>query len=391
MKRTLFLIFAVMIASLHSFAASNGPEAKYGEYGLPLLSNLEDYQQYVGQKVIYLPKYLVKPGYYDEENFKGEFNKEYVISKITTKSPTRMEFVLSDPNDPKAKPVKMFINTYDDYYKIIDKKKVFVISKDFCPPLFFIDKFNANKNEMVGHQYSDPQVNFTVEVTAVEIIKGKESDDYPTIGYTLRDNSNGKTYTVAAKDAASKAKEIFTEAKSGHYRATLSSVEKPSNPEIRYGETTKVESENDLDKFSYLDNVISIIIFAKPSQFNFELKNISDNTLKIIWDEAVIVDIEGNSSKVMHSGTKYSARNESQSPTTIIKGAKIDDLASPTDKVYYSEYLKEWRNGSMYPSKPNIEGKKLTLMLPIQIKDVVNEYIFVFDLEYILNHPELLN
>lgn len=29
-------------------------------------------------------------------------------------------------------------------------------------------------------------------------------------------------------------------------------------------------------------------------------------------------------------------------------------------------------------------------MLPIQVKDVVNEYIFEFTLSYVFNHPEYL-
>ena len=45
----------------------------------------------------------------------------------------------------------------------------------------------------------------------------------------------------------------------------------------------------------------------------------------------------------------------------------------------------------MYPKQPALEGKQVSLMLPIQIKDVVNEYIFVFDLKYKYNHPERLN
>ena len=92
----------------------------------------------------------------------------------------------------------------------------------------------------------------------------------------------------------------------------------------------------------------------------------------------------------MHVGTKYSERNSAQPPTTVIKGAKIEDVATPTDRVYYSESLKEWTSESMMPKDPKLKGKQIQLMLPIQIKDVVNEYIFVFDLDYILNHPELL-
>lgn len=31
------------------------------------------------------------------------------------------------------------------------------------------------------------------------------------------------------------------------------------------------------------------------------------------------------------------------------------------------------------------------LMLPIQIKDVINEYVFVFDVNYVYNYPDRLN
>lgn len=92
----------------------------------------------------------------------------------------------------------------------------------------------------------------------------------------------------------------------------------------------------------------------------------------------------------MHAGTRYSDRNSSQPATTIISNAKIEDVATPTDRVRYSDVLSEWVSDSMFPSSPHLKGKQLRLMLPIQIKNVINEYIFVFDLLYVPNHPELL-
>ncbi len=53
--------------------------------------------------------------------------------------------------------------------------------------------------------------------------------------------------------------------------------------------------------------------------------------------------------------------------------------------------LKEWVIDSMYPKTPSEEVKQVRLMLPIQIKDVLNEYVFVSDVKYLYNHPELLN
>ena len=93
----------------------------------------------------------------------------------------------------------------------------------------------------------------------------------------------------------------------------------------------------------------------------------------------------------MHSGIKYSQREGDQPASTIIKGAKLEDLAAPTVKVYYSDILKEWTSMSLYSNaKTDLEGQIIKLMLPIQVKDVVNEYIFEFTLTYIFDHPEYL-
>lgn len=44
----------------------------------------------------------------------------------------------------------------------------------------------------------------------------------------------------------------------------------------------------------------------------------------------------------------------------------------------------------MYPKEIVSEPGQLRLMLPIQVKDVVNEYTFVFDVKYVYDHPERL-
>ena len=92
----------------------------------------------------------------------------------------------------------------------------------------------------------------------------------------------------------------------------------------------------------------------------------------------------------MHVETKYSQKDGDQPATTIIKNAKIDDLAVPTVNVRYSGVLKDWVIDSMYPNKIISEPGQLRLMLPIQIKDVINEYTFVFDVKYIYKYPERL-
>lgn len=204
--------------------------------------------------------------------------------------------------------------------------------------------------------------------------------------YTVKNSIDGTTKDIKAIDAET---EAFKLDNSGKFITALTKVEKPSNSAVRYGKTTSV-TEKDITKYSYEDNFIDLLIFASRTQFNFILKNVSDNTLKIVWNEAVFVD--GSSSKIMHAGIKYSQREGDQPASTIIKGAKLEDLAAPTNKVYYSEVLKEWTSESLF-SNANIgtEGQTVKLMLPIQVKDVVNEYIFEFTLSYVYDHPEYLS
>ena len=204
--------------------------------------------------------------------------------------------------------------------------------------------------------------------------------------YIVRYSETGMDKKVDVKSAEV---DCFKEDISGRYIATLSKVERPVNPATRYGKTSVVE-DSGVTKFSYVDKYIDIIIFAESSQFSFLLKNVSDNTIKLIWNEAVFVDAEGSTSKVMHVGTKYSEKDGDQPASTIIKGAKIDDIAAPTKNVRYSSTLKEWVVDPMFPSAYSKPIDPVRLMLPIQVKDVINEYVFIFDVKYKWNHPERL-
>ena len=121
--------------------------------------------------------------------------------------------------------------------------------------------------------------------------------------------------------------------------------------------------------------------------------------MKLIWNEAAFVGLDGSTSKIMHVGVKYSEREGDQPATTIIRGAKIDDIAVPTSNVYYDEGVtvgystigNGWKTRSMLPEKyQGKEAGEIRLMLPIQVKDVVNEYTFVFKVYYTYDHPELL-
>lgn len=182
---------------------------------------------------------------------------------------------------------------------------------------------------------------------------------------------------------------LFEDDIKSFYKPILTKVERTDNPEDRYGGISEVNKE-DVNWFRFSDENIDFEISGTISTFNFLLTNKTNNTIKLIWDDAVFVHVNGNTSKVMHNGIKYSERNNAQVASTVIRNSKLIDSIVPVDFVSYSELLKEWITTDDLPESDIYEGKTVSVMLPIQIKDVINEYILEFTLLYLPLHPERL-
>lgn len=175
-----------------------------------------------------------------------------------------------------------------------------------------------------------------------------------------------------------------------YYQPILTKVERTNDPENRYSGLKEVQVDQ-VSWFKFGDEFIDLSIKGTVEQFDLIIRNKSANTIKIIWDDAVFVNVDGNTSKVMHKGVKYVDRESSQGSSTIIRGSSLSDIIIPNVFVYYDESLKTWTSWAYYPEDSSYEGKTVTIMLPVQIKDVINEYLLEFTLLYLPLYPERLN
>lgn len=182
------------------------------------------------------------------------------------------------------------------------------------------------------------------------------------------------------------------------YSVGLSSVESPADAKQQFGETKVVTfNEEGVNKYRYEDDYINIVWYVGLKQFNFTLNNKSGHSLKINWDDISFVDTEGQVGRVMHSGVKYTERNNSQPATTVPKGASISDILLPTENVYFvSGQYGGWRENYLLPcvyqtpeafnaGASSLVGKTMTIMMPIMIENVQNDYTFTFNIEKLLN------
>ena len=183
-----------------------------------------------------------------------------------------------------------------------------------------------------------------------------------------------------------------------NYSIGLKTVESPDNAKQQFGETKIVNfQDGETNKYRYEDDYINIVWYVDSKRFYFDLTNKSGHTIKINWDDISYVDYNGKVGRVMHSGVKYTERNNSQPASTVPKGATLSDILIPTENVYFiSGRFGGWREKYLIPCVYNdaatrdaqassYVGKTMTIMMPIMIENVQNDYTFTFNIDKLLN------
>lgn len=365
--------------------------------------SVEGYQQYVGKSFFFRHAYgqmetWRKSGFDYDLTFKG---KTYTITKISVKDVTlndkpNKEITVIAIEDGEKKKVK-----FKGYQEVSLKVSLWSGVKKWPlighMPIVFVEPYNKYKQSLIGKTIKHDIVKDEYEI--VDVFWGDGGDKKIAEATLCVKVKNKRTDEIVSCSYSNVNITPFESALKGRYKTALLKVEKPEDATNRYGETKTIQDAG-VDKYSYNDSIVDVTIFGTEKEFYFSLKNISNHSLKVIWNEAAFVGLDGSSSKIMHTGTKYSQREADQPATVIIKGAKIEDVATPTANVYYENgvtigyktFGNGWKTRSMLPGK--YQGKEtgtIRLMLPIQIKDVVNEYTFVFKVYYTYDKPELLH
>ncbi len=163
----------------------------------------------------------------------------------------------------------------------------------------------------------------------------------------------------------------------------LVEVERPKEAKQRYGEqTVATTQEEGVTKYVFEDDMVRTVWYFGSKDISLLLSNKTDHSIKIIWDEAAYVDHHGASHRCMHSGVKYTDRNNPQPPTVVPRKGMITDIIVPTDNVAW--VANSWYTYDLFmKADSSLVGDSVQVLLPLEIEDVVNEYIFSFEVERI--------
>ncbi len=87
---------------------------------------------------------------------------------------------------------------------------------------------------------------------------------------------------------------------------------------------------------------LSLTASRPYESMDLNLKNTSNSTVVVIWDETSLRLPDGSSSGVIHNGTRFSDRSLGQANTPVSPRALLQDALVAKTSIYYSESLTEW-------------------------------------------------
>ncbi len=192
------------------------------------------------------------------------------------------------------------------------------------------------------------------------------------------------------------------------YDINLEEVERPPEAFDLFEKQKISTTEEEGFTFLFEDEMIRILWRPSPVEMSFLLENKTDNSIRIIWNEAAYVSKKGKSYRVIHTGVKPVERDRPQVPSVIEKEGVLKDYVYPADYVSYSH--DDWVERPLYmgwdenPFLPYTQkggdpqvllnsaqgylGKTLQVLLPIQYKNVTYNYIFTFKIKDVYLAPK---
>jgi hypothetical protein len=213
----------------------------------------------------------------------------------------------------------------------------------------------------------------------------------------------GCTHQIAKAPSADHKTTIYR----AKYSLSLSRVERPEKASQRYG-PPRIETLSPKLDYQYLfeDGLVRVQWAFRSNQMAFSLENKGEQPIQIPWNEAAFVDESGRSHRVMHASVKFADREKPQPPSVVAPEQLLEDIVAPADYVRRVKATRStpgrWEEKSLLPdfdvhssalkgeyatfadfetAAKSTVGKTIEILLPLEVGDVVNNYLFVFRIE----------
>lgn len=137
-------------------------------------------------------------------------------------------------------------------------------------------------------------------------------------------------------------------------KSKMTGIEKQLSKEDG-GKLIKLEPENSK---TFSDENITGDFLCSNRFISFKIKNKTENTIKLLWDEVVYIDDNKSTKKILHKGINISDREKQMPASIIIKDGILDDFLFRADNYSWDSYRNNWVDfGSMLYNE-DVESKE---------------------------------
>lgn len=172
------------------------------------------------------------------------------------------------------------------------------------------------------------------------------------------------------------------------YDIRLREVEASSQVKDMFGDGRIVRADSaDIQGYVFENDMIRMTWVPTEISLAFTLENKTDDSLRIMWKDAVYIDVEGVAATVTHSGVKYAELNYTDGrvhrPSVVLSKGSMSDMVLPRPNVRAPGGM--MLGGHVTPLLPgdaeSYLGKTIRVLLPLKVEAAVVEYTFVFNID----------
>jgi hypothetical protein len=152
----------------------------------------------------------------------------------------------------------------------------------------------------------------------------------------------------------------------------------------------KAEPTGKIQPLTYSDHSLDATFELERTGIGAVISNRSSTTMKIHWDEASLVDIDGMSHNIMSSELTADDPAQLVPLTVVVAGSKYAAFIVPSENADYRDGY--WHYASLLPyvdqsgsrnavkkQRAEFGTKQIKLLLPIETAGARTEYLFTFD------------
>ena len=144
------------------------------------------------------------------------------------------------------------------------------------------------------------------------------------------------------------------------------------------GPMVHVATEHECSGCTEINDRVTIALQLRVDALGISITNLGDTAIDVLWDRAVLVDVDGNASAVVHGdpGEAWAAADASGDVSRIPPHSTLDDFVIPIRDVTFDP-REGWFVGPLLPVEcgpirclgyHELVGKTLRLTLALQVE-----------------------